>query len=100
MNIFELMDKLDSFSHDERAEWVKKFLPRLSPVTKQMLGDFERDWDSQKPYKDFVTEQNQCLQMCVQMECSDLGNAVRKLNDLGPLTMDMDCDEVAEAVDI
>ena len=88
MTIEDLREQLDSLETGERAAWCRKLFPKLSPISHSSLNGFERDWCRERGgWEDFKKAQNLVFRMCIDMECSVLGQDVRKAAGLDPLNL-------------
>jgi hypothetical protein len=83
----QFIDKLSSFTGDERAEYIPRVMDKLSQVSYNQLLNFQNRWDENKPYDAFRKEQDAEIIKCIKMEVHDLGTAVRELYGLDPITL-------------
>ncbi len=86
MTVRELIETLDILTEENRVICVKNLYKLLSGVSKQTLTQFQIGYDSNKPFEEFVAEQNKVIQQCISLELSPIGAIVRKKLNLVPLT--------------
>jgi len=84
----EILDNLAKYSDSERGDDLNPLIDLFSPVSKQMLIEFQAYWNPNRSYSEFRKEQDEIIRLCVEMEISPLGDSVRKLNKLPAFTLD------------
>jgi len=88
MILSEALDQLDAIgASDERAPVARRIMPLLSGVSKQTLVKMQTTWDHNRPFAEFVAEQNRLIRECVMLETSETGDIVRVTLGMAPLTM-------------
>lgn len=90
MTIREVIAQLESggLIDDSREPTLRKVIMVLSAVSKSSLVTFEAAWDYNLPFEEFAKVQNQVFLKCLRMELSELGERLRRLVGLVPLTED------------
>ena len=69
---------------------------KVLAVSRSTLLQFQNEWDSTKPYADFVAAQNDEFRKCLELECAEIGQIVR--TELGLPTFPEDLYQRALAV--
>lgn len=77
MKANEVLEKIDAFTEDERAEILPNVIEAFSPPSKATLDEFMSEWLPTKTYEEFVLAQNKSIKKCIQLEMSILGISVR-----------------------
>lgn len=88
MTIKELVEKLDALTEEDRVTWIKKLYNLLSGVSKQTLINFQNGYNLDKPFEEFIADQNETIKSVLFLELSAIGVMVRKELGLIPLTED------------
>lgn len=83
----QFIDRIHSFTGDERAEYIPRVMDRLSQVSYNQLLNFQNSWDGTRPFDEFRKEQDKEIVLCIKMEVNDLGKAVRDMYGLDPITL-------------
>lgn len=86
MTVKEICDKLATFNDDDRARYAGGLCEILSPTSKQTLHNFRDNWDGRKTPTEFFKAQAQQIKMCVELEIGPIGQTVRQVMGLEPLT--------------
>jgi len=86
MTVKQIFDKLETFDKSDRAKYVGALWKQLCPVSKSTLLDFQQGFDSKKGMEEFFKEQARQIKNCIQLEIGQMGNTVRKIMGLEPLT--------------
>jgi len=88
MNVREVMNRLDQFQGEDRERVLLALIGQLSPVSIRTLQHFQEQFDGvNRPFEEFVREQNEKIRECVKIELSEvLGGPVRSMLGLAPLT--------------
>jgi uncharacterized protein YfaP (DUF2135 family) len=91
MNIQEIVEKMDSFTEDERVKYLGPVLNKMSMPSQGTLRQFQNQWreeiaakemDADTEFREFVKAQNVIIKECIKMEDSDLGKIVRETQGL------------------
>ena len=90
VTIKEIRERIDTYEGSERESVLGGLYQQLSPPSHAQLREFQLGWDRSKSFKEFVVAQNEVLRTCIDLECSEFGNAVREAAGLSPLGMDTD----------
>lgn len=96
MTIKKIYEKLDNFTVDERAEWLKRLFNLFSPLSMEQLRQFEEEFnvrrlssDNKLQFKDFIKEQNAEIKLCIDLEVAErVGTPIRKVLNLPKITME------------
>jgi len=56
---------------------MREVWKNLSGVSQQTLIRFQNEFDSTKPYDEFVVAQNDIIRTCLELERADIGKIVR-----------------------
>jgi hypothetical protein len=91
MTIQEVLDRMDGFSDDERGQWIGALIGVLSPISKQTLSNEQSAMVSKSDgdFGVFCNLQNEVIRQCVVLECSSIGQIIRKEFGLEPLVLSM-----------
>ena len=82
MKIKDLIEKLMTFTDEERTRYLPKLMDGFCSVSQNQITNFQTNWDDSKDYKEFVKAQNKELITCLKMEMSPLGDTVRAVQTL------------------
>ena len=85
MTVKEIVEKMDSFTDEERTEYLAPLLDNLTLLSKSQIRNFQDVWDGNRPFDEFKTAQNTEIRKCIEMELSALGQIVRRTTGLPPL---------------
>ena len=86
MTVKEVYDKLSTFSDEERPLYTGGLCQMLSPVSMQTLMEFQRNWDGDKAPEEFFAAQAEEVKKCVDLEISGIGQMVREIAKLAPIS--------------
>jgi hypothetical protein len=68
---------------DETRRWAGEALYKLlSPVSHASLLEFQKNWDGARPFAEFCKEQQTVFKMCMDLETSEMGKAVREATNM------------------
>lgn len=86
MTVKEIYDGLTTFSEKDRVRYVGGLCKVLSPLSKGTLMDFQNSWDGNKLAEEFFQAQAETIKTCIKLEIGPLGETVRQVKGLDPLT--------------
>lgn len=88
MTVQEIVDGLDTFTDGERVKYINPLTEMFSSVSISSLQEFQRKWDGDRTFAEFMKAQNEVIRECVKCEVSQsIGDVVRSIQGLKPLKM-------------
>jgi len=89
MTVAEFYDRVESFTEDERVEWCSKMIKLMCRLSLENLNTFQETWNpDSKGLKWFFAEQAKLFKICIRLEWSPVGEAVRHVDGLLPLFLE------------
>jgi hypothetical protein len=90
-NIKEISNNLNLYTGDERVVLLNELTRNLTRFSIGQLKKFQNEWranNSNQEFDAYVAAQNDVIQECLQLECSEFGAGIREALGLQPLTWD------------
>ena len=87
MTIGEIKEILPEVSSKQRQGLMDRLLRKFSPVSIDVLVDFQHKWDGSKTFHEFTEAQNKVVIQCIDLECDEPGHSVRRALGLEPISL-------------
>lgn len=89
MKVKEIKENINTFTEEERISILPKLIDKMSIISKNQLMNLQVEWDTDRPFEEFIIEQNKQIIICIDCETSNnLGKIASEISGNKQLTLE------------